>query len=72
MNTTKILSISYYIVVSLIVLNCSSKTGKTPDKIEKPNIIYVMLDDAGYGDFGAFGSTDVLTPSWKKKAFFYS
>ena len=22
----------------------------------QPNIIYLMLDDAGYGDFGAFGS----------------
>ena len=21
---------------------------------DKPNVIYVMLDDAGYGDFGAF------------------
>ncbi|MBI1373564.1 MAG: sulfatase-like hydrolase/transferase [Phycisphaera sp.] len=28
----------------------------------KPNIIYVMIDDAGYGDFGAFGSKDVHTP----------
>lgn len=29
---------------------------------EPPNIIYVMLDDAGYGDFGAFGSQHVQTP----------
>ena len=29
----------------------------------KPNIIYVMLDDAGYGDFGTFGSKEVLTPT---------
>jgi hypothetical protein len=28
----------------------------------QPNIIYVMLDDAGYGDFGAFGSKHVKTP----------
>jgi len=29
---------------------------------KSPNIIYIMLDDAGYGDFGTFGSKDVLTP----------
>ncbi len=29
-----------------------------------PNIIYVMLDDAGYGDFGAFGSAHVKTPTF--------
>ena len=33
---------------------------------ERPNIIYVMLDDAGYGDFGAFGSRHVQTPSFDR------
>lgn len=28
----------------------------------KPNIIYVMLDDAGYADFGAMGSDHIQTP----------
>ncbi len=32
----------------------------------KPNIIYVMLDDAGYGDFGAFGSKHVKTPTFDR------
>ena len=31
--------------------------------LTKPNIIYIMLDDAGYGDFGTFGSREVLTPT---------
>jgi len=31
---------------------------------KKPNIIYVMLDDAGYADFGAFGSKDIQTPTF--------
>lgn len=29
---------------------------------KRPNIIYVMLDDAGYGDFSAFGSSHIKTP----------
>jgi arylsulfatase A-like enzyme len=31
-----------------------------------PNIIYIMLDDAGYGDFGAFGSDYVKTPNFDR------
>ncbi|MEM7455307.1 MAG: arylsulfatase [Planctomycetota bacterium] len=36
----------------------------TADEPDRPNIIYIMLDDAGYGDFGAMGSQDVLTPAF--------
>ena len=32
----------------------------------KPNVIYIMLDDAGYGDFGAFGSPHVKTPAFDR------
>ena len=32
----------------------------------QPNIIYLMLDDAGYGDFGAFGSPYVKTPNFDR------
>jgi arylsulfatase A-like enzyme len=31
-----------------------------------PNIIYVMIDDAGYGDFSAFGSPHVKTPTFDR------
>ncbi len=29
----------------------------------KPNIIYILLDDAGYGDIGAFGQQQFKTPN---------
>ncbi len=32
----------------------------------RPNIIYVMLDDAGWGDFGAMGSRHVRTPAFDR------
>ena len=52
-------------VLSLIILLCFGKIadGQTS---KKPNIIYIMLDDAGYGDFSAFGSKHIKTPNFDK------
>ncbi len=33
-----------------------------PPGEKRPNIIYIMLDDAGYADFGAMGSREIRTP----------
>ncbi|MCP4175110.1 MAG: arylsulfatase [Fuerstiella sp.] len=35
---------------------------------EKPNIVYILADDAGYGDFGCYGSTLLPTPSIDRMA----
>ena len=29
----------------------------------KPNIVYILLDDAGYGDFGCYGQKTLRTPN---------
>ncbi|MEF9924874.1 MAG: sulfatase-like hydrolase/transferase, partial [Muribaculaceae bacterium] len=30
---------------------------------EKPNVLLIVLDDAGYNDFGFMGCKDILTPN---------
>lgn len=30
---------------------------------DKPNIIFILMDDAGYGDFGCYGQTKTETPN---------
>lgn len=50
-----------------IVFSCNSdsRKGKTPSK---PNIIYILADDLGYGDLGCYGQEKVETPNIDKMA----
>jgi len=32
-------------------------------KKNKPNILFILADDIGYGDFGCYGATKVKTPN---------
>ena len=36
--------------------------------VEKPNIVYILADDAGYGDFGCYGGTQLQTPNIDRMA----
>ena len=49
---TKILSL---IVMGCLFFACSSKS-------EQPNIIFILVDDLGYGDTGCFGQEKIQTP----------
>src|SRR5687768_15242606 len=31
--------------------------------VQRPNVILIITDDAGYGDFGSYGASDVRTPN---------
>ena len=39
----------------------SCEGGKASN--EKPNVIFILMDDAGYGDFGCYGQTKTETPN---------
>ncbi|SET13114.1 arylsulfatase [Thalassotalea agarivorans] len=50
-----------YVFTVFIVVSLSASAAE--QKTSKPNIIYILADDLGYGDIGAFGQTKTRTPT---------
>ena len=40
----------------------------TPDSLRKPNIIFILADDLGYGELGCYGQKKIKTPNIDKLA----
>ena len=53
-----------YLSVFILIFSCSNKTTQNI----KPNIIYILADDLGYGDLGCYGQQTIQTPQIDKMA----
>src|SRR5438067_3440207 len=47
-----------FLLISTLASGCTSEKTSRP-----PNVLFILLDDAGYGDFGCHGNPDVQTPT---------
>lgn len=50
------------IITFTTLIGCQSNAEKKKREIDKPNILYIILDDLGYGDVGFNGQDKILTP----------
>ncbi len=62
--------IGNFILMSLIFIGLTScqDVQKTKETAKKPNIIYILADDLGYGDLSVYGQTKFATPNIDKLA----
>ena len=51
------------VLLLAVLASAHSVTAQTPAGAAKPNVLLIITDDIGYGDFGIYGATDVKTPN---------
>ena len=55
-------------VLATGLIVCAIAGMASAAKIARPNIVYIFIDDMGYGDIGPFGSTLNKTPELDRMA----
>jgi len=55
-------------IASMALPGCLNAARKTVGENKHPNIIYILVDDLGYGDLGCYGQKRIKTPNLDKMA----
>ncbi len=56
------------IAFGLFLVSCNTKETGNEKQTRKPNIVYILADDLGYGELGCFGQEKIETPHIDKLA----
>ncbi|WP_235884417.1 arylsulfatase [Pedobacter hiemivivus] len=70
MKTKRTFYLAFIVMVSLMAFKSHDVPGTHLKKaaVKKPNIIYIMADDLGYGDVGFNGQVKIKTPNLDRMA----
>ncbi|NBC84459.1 MAG: sulfatase-like hydrolase/transferase [Bacteroidetes bacterium] len=60
---SRVFNFSPKVMVGIILLLFLLIACKTANKSQRPNILFILTDDQGYGDFSCFGNNIVNTPN---------
>ena len=63
----KPLKISFLLLLNFAIILCNAQEKYVLDK-SKPNVIYILADDLGYGDLSCYGQEKFSTPNIDKLA----
>jgi arylsulfatase A-like enzyme len=50
-------------LAAMLIASHALLAGAQPSAERRPNVVLIITDDVGYGDFGAYGAPDVKTPN---------
>nr|WP_320118777.1 arylsulfatase [uncultured Marinifilum sp.] len=52
-----------FVMIAFVLFSSCSSSHKKEEKLSKPNVVVIYLDDLGYGDLGIYGAKGLETPN---------
>ena len=54
----------YFLMAALAACSgVAAQAAESGRASRRPNVIFILMDDAGHGDFGCYGQTKIETPN---------